>query len=143
MLCDSLGIEPAPNNGTQRLPLKPIGMHKPEDTPAVPDDPVKTTAPARPTVPENVDLDRPVAPTGQGDVNPRPTIPAGSNEGDEPTVDPSGKEDPPKEIGDNEKEQPGTGTDDDNEVEEDSGFWTWLKHKVGKIWDDITGSKQE
>lgn len=26
-MCDSLGIEPKPNNGTLRLPLKPIGLH--------------------------------------------------------------------------------------------------------------------
>ena len=29
-MCDSLGIEPKPNNGTFRLPLKPIGMHSDE-----------------------------------------------------------------------------------------------------------------
>ena len=27
ILCDSLGLEPKPNNGTLRLPLKPIGLH--------------------------------------------------------------------------------------------------------------------
>ena len=27
IVCDSLGIEPKPNNGTLRLPLKPIGLH--------------------------------------------------------------------------------------------------------------------
>lgn len=26
-MCDSLGIEAKPNNGTLRLPLKPIGLH--------------------------------------------------------------------------------------------------------------------
>ena len=39
ILCDSIGIEPKPNNGTLRLPLKPVGLHsdmsdeddKPED----------------------------------------------------------------------------------------------------------------
>lgn len=43
MLCDSLGIEPRPNNGTLRLPLTPIGLHKPEDAPEIPQDPVPTT----------------------------------------------------------------------------------------------------
>ncbi|KAL8834750.1 MAG: hypothetical protein Q9170_003627 [Blastenia crenularia] len=42
-LCDSLGIEPKPNNGTLRLPLEPIGVHSdqlshagdvPEDLPS-------------------------------------------------------------------------------------------------------------
>ncbi|KAL9103523.1 MAG: hypothetical protein Q9163_001441 [Psora crenata] len=27
ILCDSLGIEPKPNNGTLRLPLRPVGLH--------------------------------------------------------------------------------------------------------------------
>ena len=31
-MCDSLGIEPKPNNGTLRLPLKPIGLHSDENT---------------------------------------------------------------------------------------------------------------
>lgn len=42
VVCDSLGIEPKPNNGTLRLPLKPIGVHSdlsaiddiPEDLPS-------------------------------------------------------------------------------------------------------------
>ena len=29
-MCDSLGVEPKPNNGTLRLPLKPIGLHSDE-----------------------------------------------------------------------------------------------------------------
>lgn len=31
-MCDSLGIEPKPNNGTLRLPLKPIGLHSDKHT---------------------------------------------------------------------------------------------------------------
>lgn len=31
IVCDSLGIEPKPNNGTLRLPLKPIGFHLDEE----------------------------------------------------------------------------------------------------------------
>lgn len=31
IVCDSLGIEPRPNNGTLRLPLKPVGVHGSED----------------------------------------------------------------------------------------------------------------
>jgi hypothetical protein len=27
IVCDSLGLEPKPNNGTLRLPLKPVGLH--------------------------------------------------------------------------------------------------------------------
>ena len=42
ILCDSLGIEPRPNNGTLRFPLQPVGLHSDEDVPVVeyPQDPV-------------------------------------------------------------------------------------------------------
>jgi hypothetical protein len=44
IVCDSLGLTPAPNNGTLRLPLKPVGLHSdlesaPNETPT---DPVET-----------------------------------------------------------------------------------------------------
>jgi hypothetical protein len=35
IICDSLRIHPLPNNGTLRLPLKPIGLHSDEDVPGV------------------------------------------------------------------------------------------------------------
>lgn len=46
-MCDSLGIEPKPNNGTLRLPLKPIGLHSDEPTSSEqdhPDLPADTTS---------------------------------------------------------------------------------------------------
>ncbi|KAL9063617.1 MAG: hypothetical protein Q9157_008156 [Trypethelium eluteriae] len=41
LVCDSLGVSPVPNNGTLRLPLKPIGLHSDEGVipPKVPNDP--------------------------------------------------------------------------------------------------------
>ena len=41
LVCDSLGITPVPNNGTLRLPLKPVGLHSDEGVvpPEIPDDP--------------------------------------------------------------------------------------------------------
>ncbi|OXN28396.1 hypothetical protein CDV57_02868 [Aspergillus fumigatus] len=35
LVCDSLGIDPLPNNGTMRLPLQPVGFHSDEDAPIV------------------------------------------------------------------------------------------------------------
>lgn len=65
IVCDSLGIEPKPNNGTLRLPLKPVGLHSdlpeeptPPDGPTPPDDPDdpndsdEPTPPDEPTMPE-------------------------------------------------------------------------------------------
>ncbi|KAL1639559.1 hypothetical protein SLS58_007758 [Diplodia intermedia] len=40
IICDSIGADPAPNNGTLRLPLKPVGLHsdvEPEETPEDPE----------------------------------------------------------------------------------------------------------
>lgn len=46
ILCDSLGIEPLPNNGTLRLPLQSIGLHSDEDVPVLehPLDPPTSTS---------------------------------------------------------------------------------------------------
>ncbi|KAJ5528370.1 pyrophosphatase/phosphodiesterase [Penicillium frequentans] len=58
IVCDSLGIDPLPNNGTLRLPLHPVGLHSDENTPPV-ERPADPPAPASPTV-----------------VSPEPTSPA-------------------------------------------------------------------
>ena len=34
IICDSIGLEPKPNNGTLRLPLKPVGLHSDHPSPA-------------------------------------------------------------------------------------------------------------
>ncbi|KAL5325226.1 hypothetical protein ACEPPN_006350 [Leptodophora sp. 'Broadleaf-Isolate-01'] len=39
IVCDSLNIVPKPNNGTIRLPLKPVGVHTPETSLDEPSDP--------------------------------------------------------------------------------------------------------
>ncbi|KAJ8069301.1 hypothetical protein OCU04_002961 [Sclerotinia nivalis] len=39
IICDSLALTPKPNNGTLRLPLKPIGLHSPDTYPPEPADP--------------------------------------------------------------------------------------------------------
>ncbi|KAJ5555802.1 Type I phosphodiesterase/nucleotide pyrophosphatase/phosphate transferase [Penicillium sp. DV-2018c] len=54
ILCDSLGVNPLPSNGTLRLPFKTVGLHSDEsapvlDTPPDPPAPTSTTAgPAQP-----------------------------------------------------------------------------------------------
>lgn len=56
IVCDSLGIEPKPNNGTLRLPLKTIGVHS--DPPAavhdVPEDLPSDADMASTTPPSNI-----------------------------------------------------------------------------------------
>ncbi|KAI1194285.1 alkaline-phosphatase-like protein [Nemania serpens] len=43
ILCDSIGMEPIPNNGTLRLPLKIVGLHSDEAVLEQPEDPVSTS----------------------------------------------------------------------------------------------------
>ncbi|CAG8941104.1 unnamed protein product [Penicillium salamii] len=53
ILCDSLGVDPLPSNGTLRLPLKPVGLHSDETAPVLEtpsDPPVHTTTTAGPPV---------------------------------------------------------------------------------------------
>ncbi|KNG83060.1 type I phosphodiesterase / nucleotide pyrophosphatase family protein [Aspergillus nomiae NRRL 13137] len=54
IICDTLGLDPRPNNGTLRLPLKPVGLHSDEDTPALenPSDPPasSTATPVSPSM---------------------------------------------------------------------------------------------
>ena len=55
IVCDSLGIDPIPNNGTLRLPLVPIGLHS--DLPPTDDDsPIDFPSDPPPTVPATPDI---------------------------------------------------------------------------------------
>lgn len=112
LLCDSLGMEPAPNNGTLRLPFKPTGTHKDEDTPETPQDPVTTTTtttvvPERPAAPEP-----PTEPV-------RPTVPA-------------------KEDDDNNEEE----EEDKSIGGKIKVWWDWVVDKVGEVVDGIKGTSK-
>lgn len=68
ILCDSLGIEPLPNNGTLRLPLQRVGLHSDEDVPVLehPQDPpspiAETSSAGRPsTSPITTSLPKPTS----------------------------------------------------------------------------------
>ncbi|KAG5952895.1 hypothetical protein E4U58_000601 [Claviceps cyperi] len=64
ILCDSLGITPAPNNGTLRLPLQAVGTHSPENQDVAPADPPLSTSTAlsSPSPGSNVQVDLPQPP---------------------------------------------------------------------------------
>ncbi|KAA8567681.1 hypothetical protein EYC84_008154 [Monilinia fructicola] len=51
IVCDSLALTPKANNGTLRLPLKPVGLHSPDTFPPEPADPEPT--PSKLDVPTN------------------------------------------------------------------------------------------
>ncbi|TQV92095.1 hypothetical protein V2A60_004395 [Cordyceps javanica] len=134
LLCDSVGITPQPNNGTLRLPLKPIGTHTeevveeqdPAPTEAVTEAPSSTTS----TQPTSTSI-------STAETLPSPT----------PAQETEASEAPPGAT-----EQPATDSGDDGEEpddEQDPGLlgsivgavgdaWDW----IGKVWNDITGGPQ-
>ncbi|KAM5483081.1 hypothetical protein MaudMau93_006479 [Microsporum audouinii] len=76
IICDSLRIKPCPNNGTLRLPLKPVGLHSDGKTAPIenlddldPQPSITVPAPARPP------LQRPTAPAEETST-PAPPEPA-------------------------------------------------------------------
>lgn len=77
LLCDSLEIEPRPNNGTLRLPLKPIGLHSdPEALPLEdPHDPPATgvSIPANTPSPATEESPPPSNPTASHTTSTPPT----------------------------------------------------------------------
>jgi hypothetical protein len=99
IVCDTLGVAPAPNNGTLRLPFKPVGHHEDIDAPKIeipydppstgvgedPDKPVPVW-PVNPTTPEQpAEPESPVEPATS-------TMPAQPAEPDHPAA----PEDPKK-----------------------------------------------
>lgn len=146
MLCDSVGLAPAPNNGTLRLPLAPIGIHKPEDAPEEPEDPPSSSKePARPIIPEKPT--QPERPTvHQKPTQPeRPTVPVTPLQlATTTTVSLKKPAKPSKSAAtskgsDDKDEDSGSDSDDDNDDGKDEGIWDWFTHKVEKVWHKITG----
>ncbi|KAF5656698.1 ectonucleotide pyrophosphatase phosphodiesterase [Fusarium heterosporum] len=145
MLCDSVGLTPSPNNGTLRLPLKPVGVHQPEDTPEEPEDPpTALKESARPTVGEKPHhIERPTVP--QKHTQPeRPTVPIATSGSTKTTISlkkpvkPSKTAAPSKDGGDK-HEDSDSDSDSDDDDDKDEDIWDWFTHKVEKVWHKITG----
>ncbi|KAL2262942.1 hypothetical protein VTK26DRAFT_8868 [Humicola hyalothermophila] len=133
ILCDSIGIVPAPNNGTLRLPLKTIGLHSDPDTALNnPADPVETPSTSISLAPEPTKsaLGNPVSTSSAETTTPTKVV--GVDDPAPPATDqPSG-------------EKNNGGGDDDSsiadEVEESvKNFWDWFTGKVNEWWDKVTG----
>jgi hypothetical protein len=146
MLCDSVGINPAPNNGTLRLPLKPIGLHDDSSTNALdtPPDPVQethtiSTAPApEPTNPIQVN---PVT-TSSAEQSTQ-TIAVGVDQPvpqPQPTDQHSGSDsDDSGSDSDNDSDSDSDDDDDGSAVDKVKGFWDWFTGKVDKWWGKVPG----
>lgn len=144
-MCDSLHIEPKQNNGTLRLPLKPIGLHKPEGGVEEPADPVSSyTLPAAPSTPSPAGTSPPV---GVDTVEVKPTSshpitvdPVGLKPtATRPiTVNPAPSQPTDQAAGDGGSDDTGA---EGNDEKPKKGLWGWFTDKIEEIWDKITGSK--
>ncbi|KAL1844980.1 hypothetical protein VTK73DRAFT_1392 [Phialemonium thermophilum] len=131
ILCDSVGIAPMPNNGTLRLPLKPVGLHNSPDTGLdTPPDPVDVStntvppASASSSKPSHSVLVDPVPPADTSSAS----VPVAT-----PTPIPTGEPGETEEGGDA----------GENDGEDKHGFWGWLTDKLGVWWNKISGSPKD
>jgi len=146
MLCDSVGIAPVPNNGTLRLPLKPIGLHEDPATNGLdtPDDPVKahtlSTSPVPPK-PTNPILVNPVSTSSAAPIAPPNTVGV-----DKPVPPPQPTEQPSGSGGDGESDSDGDENDPsavDKAESKVKDFWDWFTGKVSNWWGKVTGNGKE
>lgn len=130
ILADSIGMDPKPNNGTLRLPLKPVGSHDEHETeaePADPPPPATSEVPQRPTLVQGpVQPDESTAPK-------RPTLPkkptGAAVTGTEETEGSSAEQD----AEENEESKSGSIKD------RIKGALDWVAHRVRHWWQKVRG----
>ncbi|ERS99545.1 hypothetical protein HMPREF1624_04750 [Sporothrix schenckii ATCC 58251] len=151
MLCDSIGIEPAVNNGTLHLPLKPVGLH--DAPPAEPDDPVpaytkETSASDVATTPKTAPVPIPTQSTKAATVGvdpvdktttkkPTPStgLPSASGTVSLPSSSPAPVDGDGDGDGDNNSDKNPL-----NKVAEAAAdLWGWITDKIGEVWSKIKG----
>lgn len=151
LLCDSLGMEPAPNNGTLRLPFKPIGTHKDEDTPEVPQDPVPvSTSVSQGSAAASGKTSQALQPTGTADED------ADDKDDEDDADDKDDKDDEDDEDEDDADDKDDKNDGDDHEDKDEDGeddedgslggkikvWWDWVVDKVGEVVDNIKGTSK-
>ncbi|KAJ5781264.1 Type I phosphodiesterase/nucleotide pyrophosphatase/phosphate transferase [Penicillium paradoxum] len=124
IVCDSLGVNPLPSNGTLRLPLKPVGLHSDKNTPVLdtpPDPPTQTSATAGP-------LQQVPKPTTSATKAAPPPVPESTTSATEPAPT----------------------TDDQSDDEKGPTWWGTLYHKfedfkhwAGGVADAVQGKQPE
>ncbi|KAK4229546.1 alkaline-phosphatase-like protein [Podospora fimiseda] len=145
MLCDSVGIIPASNNGTLRLPLKPIGLHSDNhlETPADPaEHTLVTSSSLKASASTKPVMVNPVT-TSAASANPTVTV----TQTVEKTV---GVDKPvPQATGKPSFDQEGGSEDGDEKSGIDKvgdsvkNFWDWFTGKVSNWWDKVTTTQPD
>ncbi|KAF1840618.1 Phosphodiest-domain-containing protein [Cucurbitaria berberidis CBS 394.84] len=133
IVCDSIGLEPAPNNGTLRLPLKPVGHHNdPAGSNETPEDPVPqnslpptsaSSSPSLATMSVGLDSLSSIAASASGLEDTSPSI-------DDTILRPT----PPNVV----SEVPPAQTSGKGK-----SLWEWLTHKVDEVEDWVEGLVHE
>ncbi|KAK8168404.1 alkaline-phosphatase-like protein [Phyllosticta citrichinensis] len=168
IICDTIGAEPKPNNGTLRLPLKPVGLHSDTPSQETPDDPPKSSfsTPTSPQTPPPVPspatktvavagLATPMIALHTDPAAPKVSEPdldmpdIGSGVAIETPAGGQGATDQKLHGGLGEEEQDG-----EEEKEEDGGWWAWFADKVNaakawainsanKVGDGVSSAKEQ
>jgi len=135
IVCDSLGIAPKPNNGTLRLPLKPVGLHSdgPASNVETPADPPLSTSTSSSVhkLPTTSPVSRPVGVDVPEVIPTRPAI----EDGEKPTPDDKEKDD--KDDKDDQEDKDDKDDKDDKEdsddEEETPDWWHNFVDKIKKF----------
>jgi hypothetical protein len=117
-------MKPMPNNGTLRLPLKPVGLHDSQTTLEAPADPEPTPAAVESVT--GVMSISPIETSSAADANEGPPAAVGVDPPDEP----------------NEPEE-NDGEDGDDKFDSIGDFWDWFTGKLDHLWGKLTGSKED
>ncbi|KAL6712001.1 hypothetical protein ACN47E_003044 [Coniothyrium glycines] len=129
IICDTIGLTPAPNNGTLRLPLKPTGHHNDPETPPdeTPEDPVPQDHYSSSTVALPLSSLATMAPSS----DPLASIVASASglEDMQPTIDESISRPTPPSVTD---EKPPEGQSKES-------WWEWLTHKADDVESWVDG----
>ncbi|KAE8446453.1 hypothetical protein EG329_011916 [Mollisiaceae sp. DMI_Dod_QoI] len=128
IICDSLGLVPKPNNGTLRLPLKPVGLHSPETALEDPNDPPSSTS----SIP--IPLSTPSPSTSQEDAGADAVISISPIEASS-AADPNDV--PPNMVGVDPADEVNVDRpvipDESEMTQEEKDFWEWFKEKLDKV----------
>ncbi|KAF7915484.1 uncharacterized protein EAE98_011087 [Botrytis deweyae] len=119
IICDSLGLTPNPNNGTLRLPLKPVGLHSPDTSPPEPADPEPSPSKLEPQTNATLSIS-PIEASSTADPNVVPPQMVGV--------------DTPEDLEDPNVDRPVV-EDESSKTDDEKNWWAWFKGEL----DDFKG----
>ncbi|THV49081.1 hypothetical protein BGAL_0212g00070 [Botrytis galanthina] len=119
IICDSLGLTPNPNNGTLRLPLKPIGLHSADTSPPEPADPEPSPSKIEPQTNATLSIS-PIEVSSAADPNVVPPQMVGV--------------DTPEDLEDPNVDRPVV-EDESSKTDDEKNWWAWFKGEL----DDFKG----